>query len=106
VSRFGNDGGISYYLKIIIDHRDITQTIDRKEFLANVLKIGRRPVGMQGYPMSAASACKMIMAILFDTKELCHAHNSLDCRLSVKLSANGVAIALPDDITIEEGWNQ
>jgi hypothetical protein len=104
VSRFGNDGGISYYFKIIIDHKDLTQTIDRKKFLANVLKIGRRPVGMQGYPISAASACKIIMGILFDTKELCHAPgpDGLPGGYPVKLSANGVDISLPDDITIEE----
>ena len=59
---------------------------------------------MQAYPIAAAAACKMILGILFDTKELCHAPgpNGLPGGYPVKVSANGVEISLPEDITIEE----
>ena len=104
VSRFGDDGGLPYYLKVIIDHIDVTPKIDRKKFLADILRTGRRPIGMQAYPIAAAAACKMILGILFDTKELCHAPgpNGLPGGYPVKVSANGVEISLPEDITIEE----
>jgi hypothetical protein len=46
----------------------------------------------------------MILGILFDTKELCHAPgpNGLPGGYPVKVSANGVEIFLPDDLTLDE----
>jgi hypothetical protein len=104
VSRFGHDGGVPYYLKLIIDHVDVTPKIDRRKFFANILRTGRRPVGMQAYPIAAASACKIILGILFDTKELCHAPgpNGLPGGYPVKVSANRVEIFLPEDLTLDE----
>jgi len=104
VSRFGNDGGAPYYIKVMIDDKDVTPKINRQEFLANVITIGKRPGGIQANPIVASSACKIIMAILFDTSELGHAPgpNGLPGGYPVKLNADGVEVFIPEDLSLEE----
>jgi len=104
VSRFGNDGGAPYYIKVMVDDTDVTQKINREEFLANLVTIGRRPAGVQANPIVASSACKIIMGILFDTRELGHAPgpNGLPGGYPVKLKSDGVEVFIPEDLTLEE----
>lgn len=104
VSRFGNDGGAPYYLKVMIDDRDVTGKIDREEFLTNFITIGKRPGGIHANPVVASSTCKIIMGILFDTKELGHAPgpNGLPGGYPIKLSAEGVEVFLPEELRLEE----
>jgi hypothetical protein len=104
VSRFGNAGGAPYYLKVMIDDKDVTPKIDRDEFLANVTTIGKRPGSIQANPVVASSVCKIIMGILFDTKELGHAPgpDGLPGGYPIKLSADGVEVFLPENLTLEE----
>jgi hypothetical protein len=104
VSRFGNAGGAPYYLKVMIDDRDVTPKINRDEFLANVVTIGKRPGSVQANSVVASSVCKIILGILFDTKELGHAPgpNGLPGGYPIKLSADGVEVFLPEDLTLEE----
>lgn len=104
IGRFGNSGGAPYYLKVMIDDKDITSKINRDEFLSNVITVGRRPGSAQLNPLIASSACKIIRGILFDTKEVGHAPgpNGLPGGYPVKLSANGVEVFLPENLTLKE----
>ena len=104
VSRFGKDGGAPYYIKVMIDDRDVTPQINRDEFLANVITIGKRPGGVQANPVVASSVCKIILGMLFDTNELGHAPgpNGLPGGYPIKLSADGVEVFVPEDLTLEE----
>ena len=104
VTRFGKNGGAPYYLKVMIDDKDVTSEIDRDQFFANVATLGKRPGGVHANPVVASSVCKIIMGILFDTKELGHAPgpNGLPGGYPIKLSAEGVRVFLPEDLTLEE----
>jgi hypothetical protein len=103
-TRFGDDGGAPYYLKVMVDDRDVTPEIDRREFLANLKTIGRRPGSIQAHPVVASSACKIIQGMLFDTKELGHAPgpNGLPGGYPIRLGASGVEVFLPEDLTLDE----
>jgi hypothetical protein len=104
LGRYGNSGGAPYYLKVIIDDKDVTSRINIDEFFAKVTTVGKRPGGIQAHPVVASSVCKIIMGILFDTKELGHAPgpNGLPGGYPIKLSADGVEVFLPEGLSIEE----
>lgn len=101
-ARYGNSGGSPFYLKVMIDDKVIK--IKNEEFFANFIPLGRRPGGTQANPVTASSSCKIIMGILFDTKELGHAPgpNGLSGGYPIKLSAEGVKVFLPEDLTLED----
>lgn len=102
--RYGSSGGAPYYLKVMIDDKDVTPKINRDEFLANYPIIGKRPGGNLAHPVVASSVCKIIMGILFDRKEFGHAPgpNGLPGGYPVKLSANGAEVFLPEDLSLDE----
>ena len=103
-ARFGEDGGAPYYLKVMIDDRDVTPEIDPREFLGNVRTIGKRPGSIQAHPVVASSACKIIQGILLDTKELGHAPgpNGLPGGYPIRLRASGVEVFLPAGLALDE----
>jgi hypothetical protein len=102
--RYGNSGGAPYYLKVMVDDIDMTSKINRDEFLAKVLTWGKRPGSSQAHPVVASSVCKIIMGILFDTKELGHAPgpNGLPGGYPIKLGAEGVEVFLPEGLSLDE----
>ena len=104
VARYGDDGGAPYWLKVMIDDRDVTGRIDRRAFLANMIPLAKRPGGIQAHPVVASSVFKIVMGILNDTHELGHAPgpNGLPGGYPVKLSAKGVEVFLPEGLTLEE----
>jgi hypothetical protein len=104
VTRYGHDGGAPYYIKVMIDDRDITAQINRKEFLANVIPLAKGPGGIHAHPVVASSACKIILGMLYDTNELGHAPgpNGLPGGYPVKLSAKGVEVFVPEGLTLAE----
>lgn len=104
VSRFGNAGGAPYYLKVMIDDKDVTPKMNKDEFLTKVTTFGKRPGSIQAHPVVASSVCRIIMGILFDTKQLGHAPgpNGLPGGYPIKLSADGVEVFVPGDLTLEE----
>jgi len=104
LTRYGNTGGAPYYLKVMIDDRDVTSQLDMNEVLANVITLGKRPGGARAHPVVASSVCRIIMGILFDTREISHAPgpNGLPGGYPVRLSSAGVEVFLPDGLTLEE----
>jgi hypothetical protein len=59
---------------------------------------------MQAQLVVASSVCRIIMGVLFDTKELGHSPgpNNLSRGYPIKLSAKGVEVFLPEDLPLEE----
>jgi hypothetical protein len=102
--RYGNSGGAPYYLKVMIDDKDVTPKINRDELLANYVTIAKRPGGNQAHPVVASSVYKIITGILFDTQELGHAPgpNGLPGGYPIRLSAEGVEVFLPEGLMLEE----
>lgn len=104
LARYGNTAGAPYYLKIMVDERDVTSEIDMDDFFAQVTTVGRRTGGIQAHPVVASSVCRIVMGILFDTHELGHAPgpNGLPGGYPVKLSSDGVEVFLPEGLTLDE----
>lgn len=104
MARYGNSGGAPYYLKIMIDDKDVTSRVDREEFVAKVVTLGKRPGGIQAHPVVASSVCRILLGMIFNTKELGHAPgpNGLPGGYPIKISADGVEVFLPEHLTIEE----
>ena len=104
VSRFGNSGGAPYKIKIMVDDKDVTSKINVDELLAQATTVGKRPGGVHSTPVVASSVCKIILGILFNTKELGHAPgpNGLPGGYPVRLSSGGSEVFLPGDWTLEE----
>ena len=104
LARYGNTAGAPYYLKIMVDDRNVTGEIDMPDFLAQVTTVGRRTSGVQGHPVVASSVCKILMGIYFDTHEIGHAPgpNGLPGGYPVRLSAEGAEVFLPEGLTLED----
>ena len=102
--RFGNSGGAPYYLKVMVDDKDMTPKMNKDEFLSSVVNLAKRPGSIQAHPVVASSVCKIVMGILFDTKELGHAPgpNGLPGGYPIRMNAQGVDVFLPGDLTLEE----
>jgi hypothetical protein len=88
----------------MINDKNVTPKIKQEELLANVVTLGKRPGGIQAHPVVASSVCRIMLGILFDTHELGHAPgpNGLPGGYPIKLSAKGVEVFLPEDLTLEE----
>jgi len=104
LSRYGNTGGAPYYLKVMVDDKDLTPKLNKEEFLANLIPLAKRPGSIQAHPVVASSVCKIILGILFDTKEIGHAPgpNGLPGGYPIRLSSQGVDVFLPEGLTLEE----
>ncbi len=103
-ARYGSAGGAPYYMKLMIDDRDVTSEIDPEEFLLKATTIAKRPGGVQAHPVVASSVCKIVLGILFDTHEITHAPgpNGLPGGYPVRLHSDGVEVFLPDGLSLEE----
>ncbi|MCX5908417.1 MAG: hypothetical protein NTY64_14840, partial [Deltaproteobacteria bacterium] len=102
LGRYGNAGGAPYYLKVMVDDKDVTSRLNKDEFLANLIPLAKRPGSIQAHPVVASSVCKIMMGILFDTKELGHAPgpNGLPGGYPIRLTRQGVEVFLPGGLSI------
>jgi len=94
--------GSPYYLKIIVDGRDVTDQFPAEEsFLASTQVW---PEGKADSSIIASSAVKNVLAILNDSDLRTHAPgpSGLPGGYPVRLSAHGADVVLPVDITLEE----
>lgn len=100
-------GGLSapYYLKIMVEDKDVTGNFDIKELAKEIpIRAKRASVGGQINWIVAASAVKTILGILNDTNELSHAPGpeGLVGGYPVHLNRNGAKVYIPEGITREE----
>ena len=103
----GNTGGAPYYLRIFLNGKDITQQIDpeqqlKREGWDDIPQIPDDPIMYN--MLTAATAVKVIRAILQDTREIVNTPgpNGLPGMYPVRLGRETIEIVLPDDITLEE----
>jgi hypothetical protein len=92
-------------LKVFVGRDDVTDTLgDRKHFVAELAKRGKRPGGRHGQFVVAGSSLRNIMAILNDTGELAHAPGpqGLEGGYPVRLSRKGAEVVPPKGMTLAE----
>jgi len=95
--------GIPYFLKILVNDRNVTNQFDLSELLSASSGIPR-PRGKTHQQHTASCAVRLIRAMLFDTNELVHCPgpNGLPGAYPVWLSAKGAQIVLPEELSLED----
>jgi len=101
IDEFGTTGGAPYFLKVLVNNRDVTAKLNPEKIFSTSLPTSP---GTQSDQQVASSAVKNLLAILNDTSELTHAPgpNGLPGGYPVRLSAKGAEIALPEELTLRE----
>ncbi|MBA7650195.1 hypothetical protein ES703_57997 [subsurface metagenome] len=108
VGVMGTRTGVPFFFKILVRDKDITSKVDIDSLISDRLMGGPAPDRVfrnwYKYPIVASCAVKNIMAILNDTNLYTHAPGpiGLPGGYPVRLSAKGVEVVLPEEITLEE----
>ena len=103
----GNTAGAPYYLRVLVNGKDVTQEIDpdqklKREGWDDIPQIPEDPMMLNR--LTASTVVKVIRAILQDTKEIVNTPgpNGLPGAYPVRLGRELVEVVLPDDISLEE----
>lgn len=104
VSRHGFPRPDLFHLSVFVDGRDVTDSLDLKQVFDDVPTKFKRLVGVEGQPMTATSAIKVIMAALHDTNELMHAPgpNGHPGGYPVRVGSKKVSIDLPSKMDLSQ----
>jgi hypothetical protein len=93
-----------YFIKIFVDHRDVTDKYDTYELLKNSALGRMRLAGFPSDSQTGSSMCKHGLALLNDSRILTNAlsPNGLPGGYPSRIGAYGVKLALPEGITEDE----
>jgi hypothetical protein len=102
--RFGTAGGAPYYLKAIVDGKEVTGEVDIDQVFKDIPTRFRRPGGRDGQILTASSAASIILAMADDSGEFMHAPapGGLPGGYPVRVDRNGGIVTLPSDLSLEE----
>lgn len=91
-----------YYLKVMLGDKDITKKFDKDRLMYEGVKL--YPPEADFTTVSASSAIKNLMALLYDEGIITHSPgpNGLPGGYPVRLSAKGSEVVLPEGLTLEE----
>lgn len=103
LGRTGTGLDAPYYVKIMVEDKDITKDFDIRELAREIPKRAKRTSGTQSSWMVASSAVKIILGILNDTNELSHAPGpeGLVGGYPVRLNKEGAKVFLPEGVSRE-----
>lgn len=104
LGRTGTGLDAPYYIKIMLEDKDITNDFDVKDLAKEIPKNAKRVSGEQINWIVASSAVKIILGILHDTNELSHAPGpeGLVGGYPVHLNRNGAKVFIPEGMTREK----
>ena len=104
LGRTGTGLDAPYYIKIMVEDKDVTKNFDRKELAKEIPKRAKRVSGSQINWVVASSAVKIILGILNNTNVLSHAPGpeGLVGGYPVRLSKDGAKVFLPEGVTREK----
>lgn len=98
--------GIPYFIKIMIEDKDVTQEFDTVSLLSDNIISGFTATQATHVirPTIASCAVRIILAILNDTNEVTHAPgpNGMIGGYPIRVGAKGVQVVLPGGITMEQ----
>ena len=94
--------GAPYYLKVMLRDKNITKQFDTDRLMFEGVKL--YPPGIEFTTVSASSAIRNLMALVFDTEIVTHSPgpNGLPGGYPVRLSAKGAEVVLPEELSLEE----
>lgn len=102
ISRHGTSKGAPYLMKVLVYGEDVTGRLGAEHVFSKcAIPV---PTDKERNLMVASSAIKMITAMMNDTQEVIHAPgpNGLIGGYPVRVGAEGVQLALPNDWPVEE----
>ena len=104
LGRTGTGLSAPYYLKIMVEDKDVTENFKIKELAKEIPLRAKRTPGSQVNWIVAASAVKIILGILNDTNELSHAPGpeGLTGGYPVHINKDGAKVCLPEGMTREK----
>lgn len=104
MSRVGNVGGAPFHLTAFVNGEDLTHLVDRETVFDLLPTLYKRPGGAIGRMMTAASAMVVFEAMLRNIETITHVPgpNGLPGGYPVRVSSQGVAVTLPDGLTLQE----
>lgn len=104
LGRTGTGLSAPYYLKIMVEDKDVTEHFKIKELAKEIPLRAKRTPGSQVNWIVAASAVKIILGILNDTNELSHAPGpeGLTGGYPVHINKDGAKVFLPEGMTREK----
>jgi len=104
LGRTGTGLDAPYYIKIMVEDKDITKDFNIKQLATEIPKHAKRVSGEQINWIVASSAVKIILGILNDTNELSHAPGpeGLVGGYPVHLNKNGAEVFIPEGMTREK----
>lgn len=105
LTRVGTTEGAPYFLKIIVNSKDVTSKIDPDKSLAR-----RNPGlpkllgGIEINSLVAACSVSVIRGLIQNTQEIIHAPgpNGLPGGYPIRVGRKGVEVVLPEELTLEE----
>ena len=101
----GSRTGAPFFLKIMVRDRDITSKFDAHSLISDrIISAPARLVSWLAEPAVASSSVRNIMAIINDTHQFAHSPgpNGLLGGYPIRLSARGVEVVLPEELTLGE----
>jgi hypothetical protein len=104
LGRTGTGLSAPYYLKIMVEDKDITKNFKIKELAKEIPLRAKRTPGSQVNWVVAASAVKIILGIMNDTNELSHAPGpeGLVGGYPVHINKDGAKVFIPEGMTREK----
>ena len=103
--RTGTGFEAPHHLRVFVDGHDATAELGSPEaFVRSLPRHGMRPAGRHGQYVVAASSCKNILALAFDTQELTNAPGpaGLEGGYPVRLGRDGATVVPPKGMTVEQ----
>jgi len=94
--------GAPYYLKVMLRDKNITKQFDTDRLMYDAVRL--YPPGIEFTTVSASSAIRNLMALIFDTGIVTHSPgpNGLPGGYPIRLSAKGAEVVLPEELSLEE----
>lgn len=104
LGRTGTGLSAPYYLKIMVEDKDVTENFEIKELAKEIPLRAKRTPGSQVNWVVAASAVKIILGIMNDTNELSHAPGpeGLVGGYPVHINKDGAKVFIPEGMTREK----
>lgn len=104
LGRTGTGLSAPYYLKIMVEDKDVTENFKIKELAKEIPLRAKRTPGSQVNWVVAASAVKIILGIMNDTNELSHAPGpeGLVGGYPVNINKDGAKVFIPEGMTREK----
>jgi len=101
LGRTGTGLDAPYYIKIIVEDKDVTKDFDIRELAREIPKRAKRTTGTQINWVVASSAVRVILGVLNDTNEITHAPGpeGLVGGYPVRLDREGAKIFLPEGVS-------